>query len=348
MAGQLIQEAFLMPKQETALTLKPADSSAPGNEAMGVLARVPLNIDSYEWPPDKATGKTKVLIAGNPAPDFGRDGYVFQGHFEPFDLFLHVARDTGLKQDPAISLSKTDDSKRLLLAQGSSLALLDLDEEIRHGCLRVRLKNEHGGYTEWWANADPSDSNNDGNPDGACRIIGQVIEAKPNIPTRNNEQVPVKPVRDRGRKYRCPGYKDPHTGVWIDYFWTGYRIIPNGNFSWAEATNGGTRIPTNGNVIKNIIRIARVMDEVRKQVGGRSITVNSWYRDPVSNRRCGGASQSRHLQGDAVDFVVQGMHPYDVNRKLNGWWGGRGGLASASVFTHIDARGWGSRWSYGF
>jgi hypothetical protein len=52
--------------------------------------------------------------------------------------------------------------------------------------------------------------------------------------------------------------------------------------------------------------------------------------------------------GDAVDFVIPGYHPYDVFAELNGWWGSKGGLASATVFTHIDARGYRARWSYGF
>ena len=131
-------------------------------------------------------------------------------------------------------------------------------------------------------------------------------------------------------------------------FYLSNPIIPGGNFTWGEATHGGSRIPVNRNVVYGIIRIARVMEEVRGRLGGRPITINSWYRDPVTNRRIGGASRSRHLTGDAVDFVAPGIHPYDVYDRLNRWWGSRGGLASATVFTHIDARGYYARWSYGF
>jgi uncharacterized protein YcbK (DUF882 family) len=90
------------------------------------------------------------------------------------------------------------------------------------------------------------------------------------------------------------------------------------------------------------------MEEVRQYLGDRPITVNSWYRDPRTNRLIGGARFSRHMTGDAVDFVVAGISPPEVNRRLDSWWGGRGGIASASVFTHIDARGYRARWSYGF
>lgn len=156
-----------------------------------------------------------------------------------------------------------------------------------------------------------------------------------NAPKDNPPSEPAK-----GAPIRLPGFDSP--------FYLGNPILPQGHFTWAEATRNGQRIPVNKNVVYGIIRIARVMEEVRQILGNRSIQVNSWYRDPATNRRVGGASQSRHLTGDAVDFVVAGMHPYDVYARLNGWWGGRGGLASATVFTHIDARGYSARWSYGF
>jgi len=125
-------------------------------------------------------------------------------------------------------------------------------------------------------------------------------------------------------------------------------IIAGGNFTWDEATHSGTRIPINESVTGGIIRVAKAMQEVRELLGDRTITINSWYRDPATNERVGGASQSTHIQGHAVDFVVKGIHPYDVFDRLDGWWGDRGGLASSTVFTHIDCRGWRARWSYGF
>lgn len=120
------------------------------------------------------------------------------------------------------------------------------------------------------------------------------------------------------------------------------------HFTWAEATKNGTRIPTDRSVVENIVAIAKVMEEVRTKFGGKPITVNSWYRDPATNRRVGGASRSRHLVGDAVDFTVEGMIPQEVQRQLDPWWGARGGLASASSFTHIDKRNYRARWQYGF
>lgn len=131
-------------------------------------------------------------------------------------------------------------------------------------------------------------------------------------------------------------------------FYLSAPIHKNGNFTWAEATKNGTRIPVNQNIVENILAIADVMDEVRELFGNRPITVTSWYRDPVTNRRVGGSSRSRHMVGDAVDFVIQGIRPSEVQRRLDPWWGSRGGLASASSFTHIDKRGYRARWNYNF
>ena len=128
----------------------------------------------------------------------------------------------------------------------------------------------------------------------------------------------------------------------------GEPILPNGHFSWAEATKNGTRIPVSSEIVDGIMKVAKVMEEVRVYLGGKPIQINSWYRDPVTNRNVGGASKSRHLSGDAVDFVVIGIHPQEVNKRLENWWGNKGGLASASCFTHIDARGCKARWNYGF
>jgi hypothetical protein len=141
-------------------------------------------------------------------------------------------------------------------------------------------------------------------------------------------------------EFKLPGF--------TSNFYLSEPIIAGGHFSWAEATKDGTRIPTDKDIVKNIIKIASVMEEVRNLFGDRSITVTSWYRDPENNRKAKGAKQSRHLVGDAVDFTVQGVSPSEVHRRVEPWWGNRGGIASASCFTHIDARGSYARWKYNF
>jgi uncharacterized protein YcbK (DUF882 family) len=107
-------------------------------------------------------------------------------------------------------------------------------------------------------------------------------------------------------------------------------------------------MPANSGVVYNILKVVDALEEIRKMYGNRPMQINSWYRDPATNAAVGGASQSRHLSGDAVDFVFAGISPFDVYAKLDPWWGSKGGLASSSVFTHIDVRGYRARWSYGY
>lgn len=121
-------------------------------------------------------------------------------------------------------------------------------------------------------------------------------------------------------------------------------IIEGGHFNWAEATKGGTRIPEEAFYVGNIVKMAHDMEVIREMFGNKGITVTSWYRDPVSNRRVGGARNSQHMQGHAVDFFVDGVRPIDVYEELNGVWGDKGGLGKYSGFTHVDRRGTKARW----
>jgi hypothetical protein len=121
------------------------------------------------------------------------------------------------------------------------------------------------------------------------------------------------------------------------------------NFTWREAlhvqSSGRFRNPASSEVLVRIEGIAKVMQQIRDRYK-RVITVNSWYRDPATNLMVGGASGSRHLSGDAVDFTVQGMSTRQVFQDLNAWWGSKGGLAYHPAFVHIDSRGWKARWNY--
>lgn len=123
-------------------------------------------------------------------------------------------------------------------------------------------------------------------------------------------------------------------------------IIPNGSFTWAEATQGGTRMPPNQATVDAIVRIARLAQEARDRIG-RPFRVTSWYRPPAINRRVGGASQSRHIVGDAIDFYVDGLTGNQVYWSLEPWW--RGGLGRYRKFprlVHIDARSYRARWMH--
>lgn len=125
-------------------------------------------------------------------------------------------------------------------------------------------------------------------------------------------------------------------------------IIPGSPYTWADATKNGSRVPTTKEIMKGIIQIARVLTEYTTKMGVGKWNINSWYRDPATNRSIGGASQSRHMSGDAVDYFFSGPKYAELFRELHASW--PGGIAKGSGFTHIDTRHESgqpkSRWNY--
>lgn len=134
--------------------------------------------------------------------------------------------------------------------------------------------------------------------------------------------------------------------VWtLENIKQGESIIPGGNFTWAEATRGGSRMPPNQEVLEGIIRIATLAQEARNLIG-RPFIVTSWYRDPAANAMAGGVDDSRHLVGDAIDFYVNGMTGAEIYDLLDPRWsGGLGQYSRHPDICHIDARDYRARWT---
>lgn len=95
-------------------------------------------------------------------------------------------------------------------------------------------------------------------------------------------------------------------------------------------------------VSKDAVRqAAEMMEGVRRKLGDRPIRVLSWCRCVRHNRAVGGALDSYHMRGLAVDFVVKGLTPAQVQTLLMDH---EGGMGSYSGFTHLDL-GPKRRWS---
>ena len=123
------------------------------------------------------------------------------------------------------------------------------------------------------------------------------------------------------------------------------EIIPGGNFTWADATKGGSRMPPDQETLESIIRIATLAQKARDFIG-RPFTITSWYRDPDSNAAAGGVSNSRHINGDAIDFWIDGMMGREIYDLLDPWWeGGLGQYSHYPFLCHIDARDYRARWT---
>ena len=82
------------------------------------------------------------------------------------------------------------------------------------------------------------------------------------------------------------------------------------------------------------------LEQLRYRLGGKAILINSGYRSPAHNKRVGGASQSQHLYGKAVDIVVRGGKPSVVYREADKLFNGVG---KYNTFTHVDTRSWKAR-----
>lgn len=110
-------------------------------------------------------------------------------------------------------------------------------------------------------------------------------------------------------------------------------IIPNGNFTWGEATHGGQRIPTAISHFDNILALARAIQPYRAR-SGRPWAVTSWYRPDPWNRAAGGVPNSLHLTGRAVDFAVD--MDWGQIRNLLGDWPGGFGIYRNTGYVHLD------------
>lgn len=55
--------------------------------------------------------------------------------------------------------------------------------------------------------------------------------------------------------------------------------------------------------IRNLERLAEVLEQVRSLLGDKPVLISSGYRSPDINTLVGGAEASQHTQGLAVDFT---------------------------------------------
>lgn len=83
------------------------------------------------------------------------------------------------------------------------------------------------------------------------------------------------------------------------------------HFPLEEATHSDTAIrmgipnQPDAKQLENMKFVASQMEEVRKVLGNKGITVNSWLRLPDVNVAVGGSKISSHMDGWAVDFTCK-------------------------------------------
>jgi Peptidase M15 len=125
------------------------------------------------------------------------------------------------------------------------------------------------------------------------------------------------------------------------------------HFVAGEFNKYGARPFPNQKVEYKCRQLANALEVVRSFYGG-SITINSGYRSAATNRAVGGAPNSQHVIGCAVDVVVQNKAGQTVsNRQVYRDWvdvwlkvGGIGLYSAANGSTHFDLRDTPTTWDW--
>lgn len=240
---------------------------------------------------------------------------------------LEITQDTFLKQSTA-QASALDEGNKYAVAKGMKISLAkhepidELSASDSDGHVKLVLIQPIKGKVTWYA---------------FQRHVAILDGDKLLFPAPEEDDI-KQPVSS------TPVYKGLPIKLKSKTVYTDQPILPGGGFSWGEATHGGTRIP-DLKAEENIINLAKQLQKVREEFG-KPVRVTSWYRPEPFNSRVGGAKQSQHLSGKAVDIVIEGSSGRDIARRVLPWWPGGVGIypGNRRHICHLDIgpkRNWG-------
>ncbi len=119
-------------------------------------------------------------------------------------------------------------------------------------------------------------------------------------------------------------------------------ILPDGYFTWAQVTCGGTLMPPDQATVDAAIRIAGLAERAQERIG-RPFHITCWYSRAGINAGAGGVS--RHSLGDAIEFYCDGLTGNQIYWFLDPWWpGGLGRYTGFPYLSYIDASNYRCRW----
>ena len=90
------------------------------------------------------------------------------------------------------------------------------------------------------------------------------------------------------------------------------------HFTYEELTRSdaavrlGVENTPNDAEIENLKRLAGLLEEVKKAVGGKPVMINSGFRSKPVNDAVGSKDTSQHRLGCAADLRIPGMKPREV------------------------------------
>lgn len=83
--------------------------------------------------------------------------------------------------------------------------------------------------------------------------------------------------------------------------------------------------------------LVAILQRVREHFG-RPVIITSAYRTLSHNKKVGGTSGSRHLTGEAADFVIKGVSPAKIGYYLENLGASGIGVYISRGFVHVDVR----------
>ena len=83
--------------------------------------------------------------------------------------------------------------------------------------------------------------------------------------------------------------------------------------------------------------LVSILDILRNKIG-KPVHINSGYRTPEWNAKCGGAKYSYHMCGMAADIRVNGMSAKELANKLNEIVPDECGIIVYNTWVHFDVR----------
>ena len=90
--------------------------------------------------------------------------------------------------------------------------------------------------------------------------------------------------------------------------------------------------------------LVSLLQKIRNHFG-KSVTINSAYRNATYNKKVGGVSSSQHTKGTAADIKVADTLPSVVAKYVEYIMPKKGGIGLYSTFVHVDTRVKRSRWT---
>ncbi len=106
------------------------------------------------------------------------------------------------------------------------------------------------------------------------------------------------------------------------------------NFLWKEVLVNQTELPSLI-VLQNLFKITTVLQKYRDTIfKNRTIKITSGWRSINYNLKIGGAKKSKHIEGKALDFIVEDLTPKQVQKLLDPIFLGQ--LEYAPSWSHIS------------